>query len=171
MWNFSLNQMFNWIVAFCIMEIPMAIFYKSITDKKSYVHYWYSGKDINIWNVIAGDMFYVLCGILIVYNLMDYFKMKKTYWYFMLLFLVIQILGDLIFAFIISILPNYDNTWLRFFKGYVGKGSLAPLFGDSLYIIVWTLTFVFVNNYINDIKVKLFIVFLFLFLASIYSSK
>ena len=79
MWNFSLNQMFNWIVAFCIMEIPMAFFYKSITKKNSNVHYWYSGKDINAWNVIAGDLFYVLCAILIVYGLMEYFKIEKTF--------------------------------------------------------------------------------------------
>ena len=171
MWIFSLNQMFNWIVAFCIMEIPMAFFYKSISDKKSNVHYWYSGKDINAWNVLAGDLFYVLCGILIVYGLMDYFKMEKTFWNFMLFFLAVQIIGDLTFAFIISILPNYNNTWLRFFKRYVNKGSIMPLIGDSLYILVWTLSFVFVNKFIKDIKIKLFILFLFLFLTSIYSSK
>jgi hypothetical protein len=153
------------------MEIPMAIFYKSISDKKSDVVYWYSGKDINAWNVIIGDLFYVLCGLMIVYSLMEYYKIEKKFWKFMILFLTVQIIGDLIFAFIISIIPNFNNTWIKFFKKYVGKGSLEPLFGDSLYIIVWTLTFIFVNIYIKDIKLKLFILFLFLFLISIYSSK
>ena len=76
-----------------------------------------------------------------------------------MLFLTVQIIGDLIFAFIISIIPNVNNTWIKFFKRYVRKGSLAPLFGDSLYIIAWTLAFIFVNMYIKDIKLKLFINF------------
>lgn len=171
MWTFTLPQLFNWIIAFCIMEIPMSIFYKSVSNKNSDVAYWYSGKDINAWNIIAGDMFYVLCGLMIVYSLMEYFDIEKTFWKFIMLFLTIQIIGDLIFAFIISIIPNVNNTWIQFFKRYVGKGSFAPLFGDSLYIIAWTLAFVFVNMYIKDIKLKLFILFLFLFLASIYASR
>ena len=149
----------------------MSIFYKSISDKNSDVVYWYSGKDINGWNVIVGDLFYVLCGILIVYSLMEHFKLKETFWNFILLFITVQIIGDLIFAFIIHMLPNINNTWIKFFKRYVGKGSLSPLFGDTLYIISWTLAFVFVNMYIKDIKLKLFILFLFLFLASIYASR
>ena len=149
----------------------MSIFYKSISDKNSDVAYWYSGKDINAWNIIAGDMFYVLCGLMIVYSLMEYFEIEKTFWKFIMLFLTVQIIGDLIFAFIISIIPNVNNTWIKFFKRYVGKGPFAPLFGDSLYIIAWTLAFIFVNMYIKDIKLKLFILFLFLFLASIYASR
>ena len=171
MWSFTLPILFNWIIAFCIMEIPMSIFYKSISDKNSDVAYWYSGKDINAWNIIAGDMFYVLCGLMIVYSLMEYFEIEKTFWKFIMLFLTVQIIGDLIFAFIISIIPNVNNTRIKFFKRYVGKGPFAPLFGDSLYIIAWTLAFIFVNMYIKDIKLKLFILFLFLFLASIYASR
>ena len=114
MWTFNLSQLFNWIVAFCIMEIPMGIFYKSIS-KDSNVIYWYSGKDINGWNVIAGDLFYVLCGILIVYSIIEYFKLDSTFKNFMLIFITVQIIGDLTFAFIINNLPNINNTWIKFF--------------------------------------------------------
>ena len=59
MYNFNSNALLNWITAFAIFEIPMALFYLSISKKNDMVTDWYSGKTINIWNVVAQDALYV----------------------------------------------------------------------------------------------------------------
>ena len=69
MWSFTLPQLFNWIIAFCIMEIPMSIFYKSISDKNSDVAYWYSGKDINLRN---SQPFVVILLIALLFGLISH---------------------------------------------------------------------------------------------------
>ena len=58
----------DWLTAFCIFEIPLALFFLSIASENDTVTDWYSGKTINIWNVIAQDFLYVLCGIIITYH-------------------------------------------------------------------------------------------------------
>ena len=62
MYEFNSEALLNWITAFAIFEIPMAYFYLSISGKNDMVTDWYSGNTINIWNVIAQDSLYVICG-------------------------------------------------------------------------------------------------------------
>ena len=53
MYNFTPSNLINWITSFCIFEIPLALFYLSISKKTDTVTDWYSGKTINIWNVVV----------------------------------------------------------------------------------------------------------------------
>ena len=51
LYNFNSLNLLNWIVAFAIFEIPIAIFYYKISKPTDTVRNWYSGKNINIWNM------------------------------------------------------------------------------------------------------------------------
>ena len=64
--------------------------------------------------------------------------------------------------------PDY-NYWINYFKDYINKSGFNALIGDSLYIIAWALSFYFVANHIKSFDTKIFIICLFLFLASAYS--
>ena len=77
MYEFNSEALLNWITAFAIFEIPMAYFYLSISGKNDMVTDWYSGNTINIWNVIAQDSLYVICGIIITYTLFNYLVKKQ----------------------------------------------------------------------------------------------
>ena len=70
LYNFSPKNLLNWITAFTIFEIPLAYFYLSISKKTDTVTDWYSGKTINIWNVIVQDMLYGLCGVILALYLL-----------------------------------------------------------------------------------------------------
>ena len=174
LYTFNSANLLNWITAFALFEIPMAKFYLSISKKNSTVKNWYSGKDINIWNVIAQDYLYGICGIILSLRLFNYLvslkKIPQLFIYFILCFIFIQLLGDTIFATIIKSWPKqYSTFWINYFKDYINKSGFNALIGDSLYIIAWSLSFYFVANYIKSFDTKIFIICLFLFLASAYS--
>ena len=85
------NSVLNWLTAFCLFEIPMAYLFKSISKKNDYVVKWYSGKHINIWNVIAQDMLYAFCGIILAVYLFNYLTAKKIISKNFFLFLIVLI--------------------------------------------------------------------------------
>ncbi len=174
LYTFNSSNLLNWITAFAIFEIPIALFYLSISSKKDKVTNWYSGKNINIWNVIAQDALYVICGIVIALRLFNYLVslqfIPQQFIYFILCFVFIQLLGDTIFAIIIKSWPiSYSNYWINYFKDYINKAGFNALIGDSLYVIAWSIAFYFVANYIKQFDIKIFIISLFFFLVSAYS--
>ena len=168
------ENLLNWITSFCIFEIPLGLFYVSISKKDDTVIDWYSGKNINIWNVVVQDMLYAMCGLVIALRLFNYLLsiklFPKLFIYFILCFVFIQIIGDLLFAITIKSWPKlYSTYWIKYFKNYINKSGYNALLGDSLYVIIWSLTFYFVTNYIRQFDIKIFIISLFLFLVSAYS--
>jgi len=174
LYTFNSANLLNWITAFALFEIPMAKFYLSISKKNSKVTNWYSGKDINIWNIIAQDSLYVICGIILSLRLFNYLvslkKISQLFIYFILCFLFVQLVGDIIFATIIKSWPKqYSTFWINYFKDYIDTTGFNAIIGDSLYIIAWSSSFYFVANYIKQFDIKIFIICLFLFLVSAYS--
>jgi hypothetical protein len=174
MYTFTPDNLLNWIVAFCLFEIPMANFYLAISDKNSNVADWYSNKTINIWNVIAQDSLYVMCGIILTLRLFNYLTKKnylsKNFRNFILTFILIQLIGDLTFAQVILRWTNTKATkWTNYFKNYINNSGFDALIGDSLYVIFWSLSFYLVSNYIKSYDIKIFIICLFFFLVSAYS--
>lgn len=161
--KFSLNNILVWIVAFCIMEFPMRYFYLNIVGGDN-VKKWYNFKDFNIYNVIAGDLFYVLVGIIISYKIYKYlFKNEDNIIKFFIIFLVVQIVGDLTFYTIVSNLPSkYDNKWVKFFKNYGKTAGLYAIIGDSIYILVWTIIAYLIRNLALDLLLSILFTFLFI---------
>ena len=174
MYDFTPTSLLNWITEFCLFVIPMAKFYLSISGKNDMVTDWYSGKTINIWNVIAQDSLYVICGIILTLRLFNYLVNKKlisrNYFYFILTFIAVQLIGDITFATIIKSWPNkFSTKWINYFKTYINKSGFNALIGDSLYVIAWAMAYYFVANYVKRFDVKIFIISLFFFLVSAYS--
>ena len=163
MLNFSLHNILVWIVAFAIIEFPMRYFFLNIVGGEN-TKKWYDFKHFNIYNVIAGDLFYVLIGIIISYRIYNYyFKNENNIIKFFIIFLIVQIIGDLTFYTIISNVPNkYDNKWTKFFKNYGKTAGLYAVIGDSLYIAVWTLIAFLIKNFSLDILLSILFTFMFI---------
>lgn len=173
-YNFSPSNFLNWITAFCIFEIPLALFYLYISKETDTVTDWYSGKTINIWNVIAQDMLYGLCGVILALALFNYLVSKKLinkkFLFFLIVLVAVQLTGDLLFANTMINWPaKYATKWINYFKTYISKSKFNALIGDSLWIISWALSYYFVANNIKRYDTKIFIISLFFFLVSAYS--
>jgi|TARA_B110000259_G_scaffold183182_1_gene228063 hypothetical protein len=163
--QFSLHNMLIWIVSFSIIEFPMRYFYLNIVGGKN-VEKWYNFKDFNIYNVIAGDLFYVLVGIIITYRIYNYyFKNHNNILKFFAVFLVVQFIGDISFYNIVSNIPNtYNTKWINFFKNYGKTSGINAVFGDSIYIAIWTIVAYSIRNFSLDILLS--ILFSFIFIVS-----
>ena len=161
--KFSLHNIFIWICAYCLIEFPMRYFYLNIVGGDN-VEKWYNFKDFNIYNVIAGDLFYVIVGIIITYRIYNYlFKDENNILKFFGIFLIIQIIGDFTFYGIIKNLPkSYNNKWVKFFINYGKTAGLYAIIGDSLYILVWTIVAYLIKNLALDILVGILFTFLFI---------
>jgi len=162
---FNINNILIWIVAFTIIEFPMRYFFLNFIGGNN-IQTWYNFKHFNIYNVIIGDLFYVLIGIIISYRIYNhFFKNENNIIKFFIIFLTVQIIGDLTFYTIISNVPNkYDNKWLKFFKNYGKTSGLYAVIGDSLYIAIWTLVAYSIRNL--SIDILLAILFTFIFIVS-----
>lgn len=172
MWELNNGTLLNWITAFALFEVPIAVFYYSISKKGDTVRDWYSNATINIWNVIAQDFFYAFCGIILALKLLQMLHIPKTIISFLLIVVGVQLLGDSVFALLVNNWPShYDTKWTKYFKNYIKKSGKNALLGDSLYVMVWALAYVFVTGNITAFDNKIFIIFLFLFLVSAYSVK
>lgn len=173
-YQLSSKNLFDWIVAFCIFEIPLALFFLSISKESGPVHNWYYGNVVNIWNVIAQDSLYGFCGIIVALRVFDHLAnrnvIQEHFLRFLLLLVVVQWLGDITFASIMTMWPDEKSTkWIRFFKEYIRTSGLYALFGDTIWITSWALTYYFVSNYIRGFDTKVFIVSFFFFMVSAYS--
>ena len=163
--EFSLRNILIWICAYCVIEFPMRYFFLNFIGGNN-ITKWYNFKHFNIYNVIAGDLFYVLVGIIISYRIYNYlYKNENNIVKFFIIFLVVQIIGDLTFYLIVSNLPmKYDTKWIRFFKNYGKTAGFNAVIGDSLYIVIWTLVAFLIKNIAVDISLA--IIFMFLFIVS-----
>ena len=166
--EFSLHNIFIWICAYCLIEFPMRYFYLNIVGGDN-VEKWYNFKYFSIYNVIAGDLFYVIVGIIISYRIYNhFFKNEDNIYKFFAIFLAVQIIGDLTFYGIVTNLPNnYQNRWVKFFINYGKTSGLNAVIGDSIYILIWTIIAYLIRNLALDLLVA--ILFTFMFIVSAIS--
>jgi hypothetical protein len=166
--HFSLLNILIWIVSFFLMEFPMRSIYLSMGGES--LTKWYGFREFNIYNVIIGDLFYVLVGVIIAYRAYKYFfGEERNIFKFFMVFWIVQMIGDLTFYLIISGLPtSMNNKWIKFFKNYGKTSGLNAVLGDSIYIFVWLLTAYFIKELKVDILFA--ILFAYIFICSIIDS-
>jgi hypothetical protein len=104
-------------------------FFKSIFLKKWYLNF-------NISAVIM-DVFILVIGFIITRYL--YKKMFNEYklWKFILLFLIVQIIHDILFYILFEhVIPKGNNTVIDLFKKYGKEVGVGAIIGDSFMVIL-----------------------------------
>ena len=144
----SQSSWLSFFTALCVVEAFMLI------NFRLFPNFW--GSMINIWYDSFGlvaimlDMLIVLIGFWITQKLYSYFfgTSKMSLWQFILLFLCIQIIHDLLFYFIIlKNSPKGSNGIFDLINSYGKKHGLYTILGDSLMIVLsLLLAWVFLNN-------------------------
>lgn len=134
------------IVDLIVMFITLN-FAKSIYLKK-----WY--KTYNLSAVLA-DVLSVVIGILIGRYIYSYFFKEWSIWKFLLIVLGVQILHDILFYNIFSLIPRGSSSIMDLFKDYAKELGGFAIFGDSLIIISTVLIGSLLASL--DININLFI--------------
>jgi len=147
----SQSSWLSFFTALCVIEAFMLI------NFRLFPNFW--GNMINIWYdkfglvAIMLDMLIVLIGFWITQKLYSYFFgiSKMSLWQFILLFLCVQIIHDILFYFIIlKNSPKGSNGIFDLINSYGKKHGLYTILGDSLMVVLsLCLAWLFLNNNVS----------------------
>jgi hypothetical protein len=136
--------------ALCVIEAFMLINFRLLPN------FW--GDMINIWYdrfglvAIMLDMLIVLIGFWITQKLYNYFfgvsvKLSLSLWKFIVLFLCVQIIHDILFYVLILKNSKGSNAILDLINSYGNKHGIYTILGDSLMVfLAISLAYVLLNN-------------------------
>ena len=128
-----------------------------------YLKKWY--KTYNLAAVLA-DVLSVVIGILIARYIYSYFFKKWSIWKFLLIVLGVQIIHDILFYNIFTLIPRGKSAIMDLFKDYAKELGGFAIFGDSLIIIVTVLIASLLASL--DIGINLFILAWALYLITYF---
>jgi hypothetical protein len=151
----SSDSQLTWLsffTALCVIEAFMLINFRLLPN------FW--GDMINIWYDSFGlvaimlDMLIVLIGFWITQKLYNYFfgsSIKISLWKFILMFLCVQIIHDLLFYFIIlKNSPKGSNSIFDLIYKYGKTHGLYTILGDSLMVVLSLfLAWLFLDNNVS----------------------
>ena len=128
---------------------------------------WY--EDFGISGVIAD-----VCSVLLIGFVLTRYIYTKMEWEwnplkFLLLFLIIQIIHDLLFYLFFSSVPRGLNRMLDLFKDYAKEHSYRAILGDSFMIIIAVITAMLFANYSLNTNIIILIVLIYLVPYLIYT--
>jgi len=147
----------SFFTALCIIEAFM------LMNFRLFPNFW--GDMINIWYdkfglvAIMLDMLIVLIGFWITQKLYTYFfgtSMKGTVWKFILLFLFVQIIHDILFYVIILKNSKGSNAILDLINSYGNKHGIYTILGDSLMVVLAVMMAWILLN--NDVSFSTYII-------------
>lgn len=147
----NINSSENWLAFLCglltVEMILLFIFRKFANVLGNTINEWYDKFGLV---AIILDLFSVLIVFWIaqwLYNVI-FGNEKFQLWKFILIFLGLQIIHDLLFYFIILKSSKGTNTILDFMLGYGNKHGGFTILGDSI-LILSTILFAYLYLYLN----------------------
>ena len=153
----SIQTWFSFLTALFIVEAFL------LTTFRLFPKFW--GSLINVWYdkfglvAIMLDMGIVLIGFWITQQLYPYLfgsSVKVSLWKFILLFLCIQIIHDILFYVLILKNSNGSNAIFDLINSYGSKHGLYTILGDSLMVVLAIcLAWAILNS---DIKLSTYII-------------
>jgi len=147
----SQSTWLSFFTALCVIEAFMIINFRLFPNFwKSMINIWYDKFGLV---AIMLDMLIVLIGFWITQKLYNYFfgTSKMSLWKFILLFLFVQIIHDILFYFIIlKNSPKGSNSIFDLINSYGKKHGIYTILGDSLMVVLsLCLAWLFLNNNVS----------------------
>lgn len=120
---------------------------------------WY--RSYNLSAVIA-DVLIIMIVILITKKIYNYIFKEFSLNKFILLALIIQIIHDILFYILITIIPKGSNRMIDTFKDYAKEVSYGAIIGDSLMIITACILFNYFEKIDTNTNIIILIVSLYI---------
>jgi uncharacterized protein YacL len=122
-------------------------------------------KTLELWykkfqlSAVMADIIIVCIGLILSRFLYKYiFGKKFSIVYFILLTLILQIIHDILFYFIFSLIPRGKNAMIDIFKDYAKESGVFAVIGDSGIIFFSCIIASILANY----SVNINIIFMFI---------
>ena len=94
---------------------------------------WY--KNYQLGAVLA-DVTIVILGFMLTRFIILLLNIKSNVFIFLGIFLVLQVIHDILFYLFFTNLPKHTNTMIDFFKLYAKESGYKAILGDSLMIVI-----------------------------------
>ena len=127
---------------------------------------WY--RSYNLSAVIA-DVLIIMIGILITKKIYNYIFKEFSLIKFIILALIIQIIHDILFYILITIIPKGSNRMIDTFKDYAKEVSYGAIIGDSLMIITACILFNYLEKMDKNTNIIILIVSLYILPYILYN--
>ena len=137
-----------------IIFITFSRFYKMSSLERWYKKYRLSAM---IADILIGVL-YILLGRYLVYSL----KIRVDLTMFAFICVIIQVIFDLLFYLLFSLMPLGRNNMLDFFKGYAKEVGVNALIGDSVLVILAVVLSALLNARSFDTNIVLLILGVYL---------
>jgi len=121
--------------------------------------YWY--KTYHLTAIIA-DVLIIVIVLIITIELYYYIFEKFSLIKFIILALIIQIIHDILFYLMITIIPKRKNRMIDTFKSYANEISYKAIIGDSLMIITACLLFNYLQKMNTNTNIIILIIAMYL---------
>jgi hypothetical protein len=154
------------LTAILIVDIIGIILSKTNIITSYYLRIWYKKF---LLSAILADVLSIFIGIIFVRAIYYYIFTTFTIINFIILMLIIQIIHDILFYIIFSLIPRGSNEMIDIFKDYANEGSYYAIIGDSLMVIAIGFLASYLANFNANINIIILVIFIYLLQFFLYS--
>jgi uncharacterized protein YacL len=128
---------------------------------------WYEKYTLS---AVIADVLIIMIGLLIANKLYYYIFKEFSLFKFIILALIIQIIHDILFYILITIIPKGKNRMIDTFKDYAKEVSFFAIIGDSLMIIFACILCYYLIKMDTNINIIILIVSLYIMSYMLYNN-
>lgn len=154
------------LTAILIVDIIVMILSKSNIITSHYLRIWYKKF---LLSAILADVLAIFLFAVIARAIYYYIFTTFTIINFIILMLIIQIIHDILFYIIFSLIPRGANGMINIFKDYADEMSYNAIIGDSLMVIAIGFLASYLANFNANTNIILLTIFVYLLQYFLYS--
>ena len=154
------------LTAILIVDIIVMILSKTNIITSYYLRIWYKKF---LLSAILADVLSIFIGIILVRAIYYYIFPTFTINNFIILMLIIQIIHDILFYIIFSLIPRNSNEMIDIFKDYANEVSYKAIIGDSLMVIAIGFLASYLANFNANTNIIILVIFMYLLQFFLYS--
>ena len=154
------------LTAILIVDIIGIILSKTNIITSYYLRIWYKKF---LLSAILADVLSIFIGIIFVRAIYNNIFTTFTIINFIILMLIIQIIHDILFYIIFSLIPRGSNEMIDIFKDYANEMSYNAIIGDSLMVIAIGFLASYLANFNANINIIILVIFIYLLQFFLYS--
>lgn len=150
-----------------ILIVDMAIMFLSFTNiiQSKFLRIWYKKFQLS---AILADISLIFLVFIFVRAIYYYIFDKFSIINFILLIVAVQIIHDILFYIMISIIPRGTNQIIDLLKDYANEISYGAIIADSIMVITIGLIASFLANFDTNTNIIILAVFIYLLQYILY---
>jgi|UniRef100_A0A6C0I9F7 hypothetical protein len=154
------------LTAVLIVDIIGIILSNADIIKSKFLKSWYQRF---LLSAVLADVLVIFIGVIVVRAIYPYIFDKFSIINFILLMVVIQVIHDILFYIMLTLIPRGSNQMIDIFKDFADEVSYHVIIGDSIMVISVGLIASYLANFDANTNIIIFAVLLYLLQYLLYN--